>query len=74
MENQIHLNAQVEERAVPILASGERPHAVLHKMKYPATRVLLVGPFVSGRQNSCPPRVRRARSLAEEIIEVLPHA
>jgi alpha/beta superfamily hydrolase len=53
----------------------EVPHAhlytVLHEVKDPIARVLLVGPFASQRQNSYLPWVRWARYLAANNIEVL---
>lgn len=50
---------------------GAHLYTVLHEVKDPITRVLLVGPFASQRHNSYLPWVRWARYLAVNNIEVL---
>ena len=50
---------------------GAHLYTVLHEVKDPITRVLLVGPFASQRHNSYLPWVRWARFLAANRIEVL---
>ena len=46
-------------------------YTVLHEVKDPTARILLVGPFASQRHNSYLPWVRWARYLAANNIEVL---
>ena len=50
---------------------GAHLYTVLHEVKDPIARVLLVGPFASQRHNSYLPWVRWARFLAANNIEVL---
>jgi alpha-beta hydrolase superfamily lysophospholipase len=71
VQNQLLLNGQLEERAGYFPVSGAHLYTVLHEVKNPVARVLLVGPFASERHNSYLPWVRWARSLAAENIEVL---
>jgi hypothetical protein len=51
--------------------AGAHLSTVLHEVKDPVARVLLVGPFGSERHNSYLPWVRWARYLAAKNIEVL---
>jgi len=62
---------QVSEHAGYFPVSGVHLYTVLHEVKSPVARVLLVGPFASERHNSYLPWVRWARYLAEANIEVL---
>lgn len=71
MQSQLHLNGQLEERAGYFAVSGAHLYTVLHEVKDPVARVLLVGPFASERHNCYLPWVRWARFLAAEHIEVL---
>ena len=71
MQSQVHSNKQLSERAGYFPVSGAHLYTVLHEVKNPVARVLLVGPFASERHNSYLPWVRWARYLAEENIEVL---
>lgn len=71
MENQFHASRQTEERAGYFEVPGAFLYTVLHQVKNPVARVLLVGPFASERHNSYTPWVRWARYLAAENIEVL---
>ena len=71
MQNQLHLNGQLQERAGYFPVSGAHLYTMLHEVENPVARVLLVGPFASERHNSYLPWVRWARSLAAEKIEVL---
>ena len=50
---------------------GAHLYTVLHEVKDPIARVLLVGSFASQRHNSYLPWVRWARYLAANNIEVL---
>ena len=50
---------------------GAHLYTVLHEVRNPVARVLLVGPFASERQNTYIPWVRWARYLAARGIEVL---
>jgi Serine aminopeptidase, S33 len=50
---------------------GGHLYTVLHEVKDPIARVLLVGPFASQRHNSYLPWVRWARYLAANNVEVL---
>ena len=59
------------ERAGYFEVSGAHLYTVLHEVKDPIARVLLVGPFASERHNSYIPWVRWARFLAARNIEVL---
>jgi hypothetical protein len=71
VQNQVDLNGQLEERAGYFPVSGAHLYTVLHEVKDPVARVLLVGPFASERHNSYLPWVRWARSLAGKNIEAL---
>ena len=71
MDNQVRANGQLQERAGYFPVSGAHLYTVLHEVKHPVARVLLVGPFASERHNSYLPWVRWARALAAENIEVL---
>jgi len=62
---------QLQERAGYFSVSGAHLYTVLHEVKNPVARVLLVGPFASERHNSYLPWVRWARHLAAGNIEVL---
>lgn len=70
MENQIP-DRRLKERAGYFPVTGAHLYTVLHEVKDPVARVLLVGPFASERHNSYLPWVRWARYLAAENIEVL---
>lgn len=59
------------ERAGYFEVPGAHLYTVLHEVKDPIARVLLVGPFASERHNSYIPWVRWARFLAARNIEVL---
>jgi serine aminopeptidase S33 family len=71
VSNQLHLNRQLEERAGYFPVSGAHLYTVVHEVKEPVARVLLVGPFASERHNAYLPWVRWARVLAAANIEVL---
>jgi hypothetical protein len=71
VENQFHASGQTEERARYFEVPGAFLYTVLHQVKNPVARVLLVGPFASERHNSYTPWVRWARYLAAENIELL---
>lgn len=71
MQSQLHPNQQLQEHAGYFPVSGAHLYTVLHEVKQPVARVLLVGPFASERHNSYLPWVRWARYLAAEDIEVL---
>lgn len=71
MQNQLHRNGQLQERAGYFPVSGAHLYTVLHEVENPVARVLLVGPFASERHNSYLPWARWARSLAAANIEVL---
>jgi hypothetical protein len=71
VENKLESNRQIEERAGYFPVSGAHLYTVLHEVRDPVARVLLVGPFASERHNSYLPWVRWARGLAAENIEVL---
>ena len=71
MKSQVHSNKLLSERAGYFPVSGAHLYTVLHEVKNPVARVLLVGPFASERHNSYLPWIRWARYLAEENIEVL---
>lgn len=70
VQNDLH-NGQLQERAGYFQVPGAHLYTVLHEVKEPVARVLLVGPFASERHNSYLPWVRWARYLAAENIEVL---
>jgi len=65
------LASESNERAGYFQVSGAHLYTVLHEVKNPVARVLLVGPFASERHNSYLPWVRWARHLAAGNIEVL---
>jgi len=71
VKSQVHSNKLLSERAGYFPVSGAHLYTVLHEVKNPVARVLLVGPFASERHNSYLPWIRWARYLAEENIEVL---
>jgi hypothetical protein len=71
VQSQVHSNQRFPERAGYFPVSGAHLYTVLHEVKNPVARVLLVGPFASERHNSYLPWIRWARYLAEENIEVL---
>jgi pimeloyl-ACP methyl ester carboxylesterase len=71
VQSQVHSNKRFSERAGYFPVSGAHLYTVLHEVKNPVARVLLVGPFASERHNSYLPWIRWARYLAEENIEVL---
>jgi hypothetical protein len=71
VENQVHPNRHVEERAGYFEAGGAHLYTVLHLVKDPVARLLLVGPFASERHSSYIPWVRWARFLGAQNIEVL---
>jgi alpha-beta hydrolase superfamily lysophospholipase len=62
---------RLQERAGYFPVTGAHLYTVLHEVKDPVARVLLVGPLASERHNSYLPWVRWARYLAAENIEVL---
>jgi pimeloyl-ACP methyl ester carboxylesterase len=59
------------ERAGYFPVPGAHLYTVLHEVKNPVARTLLVGPFASERHSSYLPWVRWARYLAAKGIEVL---
>jgi hypothetical protein len=71
LQNELETNRQPKERAGYFPVSGVHLYTVLHEVRDPVARVLLVGPFASERHNSYLPWVRWARNLAAENIEVL---
>lgn len=71
MQSQLHPNQQLQEHAGYFPVSGAHLYTVLHEVKQPVARVLLVGPFASERHNAYLPWVRWARYLAAHNIEVL---
>lgn len=71
MQNQLQPNRRSQERAGYFPVSGAHLYTVLHEVRNPVARVLLVGPFASERHNSYLPWVRWARYLAAENVEVL---
>ncbi len=71
LQSELESNRQPQERAGYFPVSGAHLYTVLHEVKDPVARVLLVGPFASERHNSYLPWVRWARDLAAEKIEVL---
>lgn len=71
MQSKVHQNKHLPERAGYFPVSGAHLYTVLHEVKNPVARVLLVGPFASERHNSFLPWVRWARYLAAGNIEVL---
>ena len=71
MQTQVQPKQHLPERAGYFPVSGAHLYTVLHEVKNPVARVLLVGPFASERHNSFLPWVRWARYLAEGDIEVL---
>jgi pimeloyl-ACP methyl ester carboxylesterase len=71
LQTQVQPKQHLPERAGYFPVSGAHLYTVLHEVKNPVARVLLVGPFASERHNSFLPWVRWARYLAEGDIEVL---
>jgi hypothetical protein len=71
VQSKVHLNKHLPERAAYFPVSGAHLYTVLHEVKNPVARVLLVGPFASERHNCFLPWVRWARYLAAGNIEVL---
>jgi hypothetical protein len=71
LQSKVHPNKHLPERAGYFPVSGAHLYTVLHEVKNPVARVLLVGPFASERHNSFLPWVRWARYLASGNIEVL---
>jgi Serine aminopeptidase, S33 len=71
VQSKVHSNKYLPERAGYFPVSGAHLYTVLHEVKNPVARVLLVGPFASERHNSYLPWVRWARHLAAGNIEVL---
>jgi hypothetical protein len=71
VQSKVQTNKHLSERAGYFPVSGAHLYTVLHEVKNPVARVLLVGPFASERHNSFLPWVRWARYLAAENIEVL---
>jgi hypothetical protein len=68
----LHLpETQSIEQAGYFDVPGAHLYTVLHEVKDPAARVLLVGPFASERHFSYHPWVRWARYLAAKGVEVL---
>jgi pimeloyl-ACP methyl ester carboxylesterase len=70
VENQFP-DSRSQQRAGYFPVTGAHLYTVLHEVKDPVARVLLVGPFASERHNAYLPWVRWARYLAAENIEVL---
>ena len=70
MENQFP-DIRPEQTPRYFEVAGVHLYTVLHEVKDPVARVLLVGPFASERHNAYLPWVRWARYLAAENIEVL---
>jgi Serine aminopeptidase, S33 len=62
---------QLPEHAGYFEVPGAHLYTVLHEVKDPIARILLIGPFASQRHNSYLPWVRWARYLAANDIEVL---
>ncbi|RSL17405.1 serine aminopeptidase S33 family [Edaphobacter aggregans] len=71
MQTQLHQEISLPEQAGYFTVPGAELYAVLHQVPDPVARVLLVGPFASGRHFSYHPWVRWARYLAARRIEVL---
>ena len=67
----IQFTNHLPEHAGYFEVPGAHLYTVLHEVKDPIARVLLVGPFASQRHNSYLPWVRWARYLAANNIEVL---
>src|SRR5579859_6211131 len=59
------------EQAAYVEFSGAHLYTVLHEVRDPVARLLLVGPFASERHFSYVPWVRWARFLAARRIEAL---
>jgi hypothetical protein len=70
-EPQHSLGMNPLEEAGYFQVSGAHLHTVLHGVRDPLARVLLVGPFASERHSSYIPWVRWARYLAARRIECL---
>ncbi len=71
MLGQFESSKRLPEHAAYFEVPGAHLYTVLHEVKDPIARVLLVGPFASQRHNSYLPWVRWARYLAANKIEVL---
>ena len=71
MQTQLHTEANLPEQTGYFAVPGADIYAVLHPVTDPVARVLLVGPFASGRHLSYHPWVRWARYLAARHVEVL---
>jgi hypothetical protein len=71
LQSQLHADKRLTERAGYFEVSGAHLYTVLHEVRNPAARLLLVGPFASERHNTYIPLVRWARYLAARDIEVL---
>lgn len=71
MQSQLHPVKHLPECAAYFEVPGAHLYTVLHQVKDPVARVLLVGPFASERHFSYHPWVRWARYLAQKQIEVL---
>jgi alpha-beta hydrolase superfamily lysophospholipase len=71
LQTQPHAEKQLTERAGYFEVSGAHLYTVLHEVRNPVARLLLVGPFASERHNTYIPLVRWARYLAARNIEVL---
>lgn len=59
------------ERAGYLAFRGDHLYSVLHEVKNPVARILLVGPFASERHFSYVPWLRWARFLASKGVEAL---
>jgi hypothetical protein len=64
-------DSRPQQRAGYFPVPGAHLYTVLHEVKDPVARVLLVGPFASERHNSYLPWTRWARYLTAENIEAL---
>lgn len=71
MHTQPHTSGSCPEHAGYFEVPGANLYTVLHGVKDPVARLLLVGPFASERHNSYIQWVRWARYLAARGIEVL---
>jgi len=71
LRTQSQIKAKVPEHARYFPVPGAHLYTVLHQVRDPVARVLLVGAFASERHFSYSPWVRWARYLAARQIEVL---
>ncbi len=71
MKTRFNYIKQLSEHAGYFEVPGAHLYTVLHEVKDPMARVLLVGPFAAQRHNSYLPWARWARYLAANNIEVL---